>query len=584
MDLVADLRAAPQGWPSRRAIDLTEDASILTAIANDVGVAQIFQRQVIAYGREGDALVVLSTSGNSENLIVALAEARRRGLRHGRLRRLRRGPDRRRGARRPRDRQPLAAHPADPGGPGVRLPRAARADRALGIEAMAASAAPTRSRRVRAEVLGTVQGVGFRPFVYRLAAELGLGGWVLNDERGVVLEIEGAPAAVDELLARLRSQAPPLAVIESVRVRGRGADRRARLPDPRVGSRRGAGRAGLAGLRDLRRMRRRALRPGRPALSLPVHQLHQLRPALLDRHRRPLRPAADDHGRVRDVRALPSRVRRPARPPLSRPAERLPRMRASGAAHRPRRRVRVAAGRDQVEAAAEMLAAGSIVAIKGIGGYHLACLAADERAVAALRERKHREQKPLALMAPGLEAARALVELTPAEEGLLTDRARPIVVARRRAGARVADAVAPGCPDLGVMLPYSPLHHLLLADVGEAAGDDLREPLRGADRLSRRRRARAARARSPTRSWSTTGRSRSATTTRCCARWPPSSARRRWCCGARAATPRPASGCRWRRRGRCSAAVPSSRAPSASRGASAPGSATTSGTCATGRR
>ena len=81
MDLVADLRAAPQGWPSRRAIDLTEDASILTAVANDVGVAQIFQRQVIAYGREGDALVVLSTSGNSENLIVALAEARRRGMR-----------------------------------------------------------------------------------------------------------------------------------------------------------------------------------------------------------------------------------------------------------------------------------------------------------------------------------------------------------------------------------------------------------------------------------------------------------------------------------------------------------------------
>jgi D-sedoheptulose 7-phosphate isomerase len=81
MDLVADLRAAPHGWPSRRAIDLTEDASILTAVANDVGVPQIFQRQVIAYGRDGDALVVLSTSGNSEDLIVALAEARRRGMR-----------------------------------------------------------------------------------------------------------------------------------------------------------------------------------------------------------------------------------------------------------------------------------------------------------------------------------------------------------------------------------------------------------------------------------------------------------------------------------------------------------------------
>ncbi len=80
MDLVADLRFPPHGWPARRALDLTEDASILTAVANDVGIAQIFQRQVIAYGREGDGLVVLSTSGSSENLIVALAEARRLGM------------------------------------------------------------------------------------------------------------------------------------------------------------------------------------------------------------------------------------------------------------------------------------------------------------------------------------------------------------------------------------------------------------------------------------------------------------------------------------------------------------------------
>ncbi len=80
MDVVADFRAAPQGWPARRAIDLTEDASILTAIANDIGVEEIFQRQVIAYGRECDAALALSTSGNSQNIIEALAEARRRGL------------------------------------------------------------------------------------------------------------------------------------------------------------------------------------------------------------------------------------------------------------------------------------------------------------------------------------------------------------------------------------------------------------------------------------------------------------------------------------------------------------------------
>ena len=80
MDVVADFRSAPQGWPARRAIDLTEDAAILTALANDIGPAAIFQRQVIAYGREGDALLALSTSGNSENVIDALVEARRRGL------------------------------------------------------------------------------------------------------------------------------------------------------------------------------------------------------------------------------------------------------------------------------------------------------------------------------------------------------------------------------------------------------------------------------------------------------------------------------------------------------------------------
>jgi len=81
MDAVADFRAAPQGWPARRAIDLTEDASILTAIANDIGIDAIFSRQIIAYGREGDALLALSTSGNSTNVIAALAEARRRGMR-----------------------------------------------------------------------------------------------------------------------------------------------------------------------------------------------------------------------------------------------------------------------------------------------------------------------------------------------------------------------------------------------------------------------------------------------------------------------------------------------------------------------
>ena len=117
-------------------------------------------------------------------------------------------------------------------------------------------------------------------------------------------------------------------------------------------------------------------------------------------------------------------------------------------------------------AAAEALRDGAIIAVKGLGGYHLACRADDERVVAALRARKHREDKPFALMAPTVTAARALVELGATELALLVARERPIVLARRRAQAAVAAAVAPRAPELGVMLPYSPLHHLLLADVG----------------------------------------------------------------------------------------------------------------------
>jgi hydrogenase maturation protein HypF len=122
--------------------------------------------------------------------------------------------------------------------------------------------------------------------------------------------------------------------------------------------------------------------------------------------------------------------------------------------------------RDAIELTAERLEAGAIVAIKGLGGYHLACRADGEAAVAELRSRKHREDKPFALMAPTLEAARELAELGTEEEALMIGGERPIVIAPRRRDAAVAAAVAPRSRDLGVMLPYSPLHHLLLADCG----------------------------------------------------------------------------------------------------------------------
>ena len=143
------------------------------------------------------------------------------------------------------------------------------------------------------------------------------------------------------------------------------------------------------------------------------------------------------------------------------------------------------------------------MAVKGLGGYHLACRADDARAVAELRRRKRREERPFALMAADLGAARALVRLTAAERRLLSGPERPIVIARRRPGAPVAEAVAPGSPDLGVMLPSTPLHHLLLADTGTTlvmtSGNLSDEPIayRDEDALSaaERDRRRGARAR-----------------------------------------------------------------------------------------
>jgi len=314
-------------------------------------------------------------------------------------------------------------------------------------------------RRARVRVTGTVQGVGFRPYVYRLAGELSLGGFVLNDAHGVLIEVEGDAAVIDRFLERLPSEAPPLAVLERVVVEERSASGDAQF----------AIRGSVGG--------ETPDAPVTPDTATCEDCLRELFDPDDRRFRYPFINCTNCGPRFTIVRGVP--YDRPlttmasfamcaaCRAEYEHPADR--RFHAQpNACPECGPSVRLIGGSgDPLAATVAGLRNGAIVAIKGIGGYHLACLAGDERAVAALRARKHREDKPFALMCASLAAVESLVSLTPAARDLLTGPARPIVLAPRLADASVAESVAPGAPELGVMLPYSPLHHLLLADVGE---------------------------------------------------------------------------------------------------------------------
>jgi hydrogenase maturation protein HypF len=342
--------------------------------------------------------------------------------------------------------------------------------------------------RIRARVQGTVQGVGFRPYVYRLAVELSLDGFVLNDSHGVLIEVEGPAADVEAFLSLLEPQAPPLARIERI-VTERRSLRASRgfailasppggTPDAPVTADTATCEECLSELIDPRDRRFRY-----PFINctncgprftivrgIPYDRSLTTMAAfrMCDLCRAEYEDPAD-----RRFHAQPNAC------PTCGPTARLiaadgteqagsSSRRANGAAA-PGAVSGVSNGRrcdDALAAAAAALRDGAIVAVKGIGGFHLACRADEERVVAELRARKHREDKPFALMAKDVRAAGALVRLDAAERAVLRAPERPIVLAPRRAGSLVAASVAPGLPELGVMLPYSPIHHLLLADVG----------------------------------------------------------------------------------------------------------------------
>lgn len=313
------------------------------------------------------------------------------------------------------------------------------------------------ARRIR--VQGIVQGVGFRPFVYRLARRHGLKGWVLNDGEGVEIWLEGQASDLEGFLAALFEEGPPAAQI--VRIQAHAA-----VP------------GGYSDFRIIESHKHKhPVTQISPDLGVCEDCLRELFDPADRRYRYPYINCTNCGPRYSVILGLPydrpnTTVRtwemcpaceREYHDPLNRRFHAQP---TACPVCGPRYFLRTGGAelRDEVAAireAVRLLREGKIVAVKGLGGYHLACDGEDPKAVQALRERKFRKEKPFALMVPDLQAARALIELTPETEALLTSSARPIVLAPAR---RHLPGVAPDNRDLGVMLPYTPLHHLLFAE------------------------------------------------------------------------------------------------------------------------
>ncbi len=338
--------------------------------------------------------------------------------------------------------------------------------------------------RLRLEIHGAVQGVGFRPFVYRLATGLGLAGWVINDSRGVFIEVEGGEADVQAFLDRLPAERPPLSLIQSLDA--------AWLPP-----------AGY----DIFEIRHSDDRGSKTVIMLPdiatcPECLGEVRAAGDRRFGYPFTNCTNCGPRFSIIAALPydrphTTMRRFVMCPACQreyddPGDRRFHAQpnacpvcgpdlaffdsgfwtadfgANPQSPISNNQLPVTTKDEALRSAARAIRQGKIVAVKGIGGFHLMVDAGNEAAVARLRTLKPRLHKPFALMVRDIARARAVVETSPQAEALLASPEAPIVLLPKRARqpSPVAPAVAPANPNLGVMLPAMPLHHLLLAELG----------------------------------------------------------------------------------------------------------------------
>ncbi len=321
--------------------------------------------------------------------------------------------------------------------------------------------------RARAHVSGVVQGVGFRPFVHRVAARFGLVGFVQNGADGAHIEAQGDAGDVDRFFDVIRAEAPPPARVDRVVTTpvplggetafGIAESRRDAPKRPVIPADLAVCEACLAEVSspDDRRYRYPFTSCARcgPRFTI-IEQIPYDRPSTTMAAFALCAACAREYADPGDRRFHAEPIACPACGPVLRAVS------PGGAA--------LAEGQEALTRAAAALAEGRIVALEGLGGYQLLADASSDDAVALLRARKHRDEKPFAVMFPSIEAARGACEITPAIEALLTSPEAPIVLVRKRdlAPAPISRAVAPENPYLGAMIPSTPLHHLVLSSFG----------------------------------------------------------------------------------------------------------------------
>lgn len=323
----------------------------------------------------------------------------------------------------------------------------------------------TKCRAVKVTVKGRVQGVGFRPFIFQIAAEYGIKGTVQNNMDGVKIFAEGSPADISHFITAIQSKSPRLSKIDQMEIK--------EIPQNDE--------------KDFRIIA--SERTGKSSLVIPIDSavcdecLTEMRDPNNFRYRYPFINCTQCGPRYTIIEALPydrpftvmkdfemcQECKEEYEDPMNRRHHAQPI--ACGTCG-PEVSLKAISGRtiawrqEALSVTSNLLRDGKIIAIKGLGGYHLACDAYNEEAVRTLRERKGRPNRPLAVMAATMEAVNQICQVTKQEKEVLQSPEAPIVIVKKQKGSGLAEGLAPGMNTLGVMLPYTPLHHLLF-DEGE---------------------------------------------------------------------------------------------------------------------